>query len=100
MFFIEIDVIIGAFFQYVVLILITTAKNAVFNYAAGDGNDTIWSFNETSLLSITGGKYSAEEDGKNIIVNVGENSITLYYTSGRTININGKTYTLKDNKLK
>ena len=67
-------------------------KNAVFNYALGDGSDTLYGFDETSKLSITGGKYSAETDGDDVVITVGESSITLYDAAGKTININGKKY--------
>ena len=37
-------------------------------------------------------KYSAETADEDIIVTVGESSITLKYAAGKTININGKKY--------
>ncbi|MBD3879244.1 MAG: hypothetical protein SR1Q5_06120, partial [Quinella sp. 1Q5] len=50
---------------------------AVFNYAEGDGNDTIQGFNETSTLSISGSSYSTTKSDNGIIVTVGEGSVLL-----------------------
>ncbi|MBR7024527.1 MAG: hypothetical protein IKI08_00760, partial [Selenomonadaceae bacterium] len=61
----------------------------VIKYEAGDGNDTIYGFNETSKLSITAGTdYSSIISGEDVIVNVGSNKITIADGAGlSTINI-------------
>ena len=60
-------------------------SNVLFQYQTGGGNDTIWGFNETSTLQIGDGTgtYSKETVDNNIIVTVGEGSITL--TSATTL---------------
>ena len=57
--------------------IINSGANVVFNYAKGDGNDTIKGFNATSILSITGSAYSTAKSGSDIVVTVGSNKITL-----------------------
>ena len=52
-------------------------ENILFTYAEGDGNDTIYGFNETSTLSIAGGSYSTQQSGSDVIVTVGDGKITL-----------------------
>ena len=53
------------------------ASNVLFQYAAGDGNDLIQGFNETSTLLISGGSYSTAQSGSDIIVTVGDGKISL-----------------------
>ena len=65
--------------------------NVLFNYASGDGNDTIEGFNETSTLSISGGDYSILRTTKDIVVTVGKNKINLL-DAGQSVNINGTNY--------
>ena len=50
--------------------------NILFQYATGDGNDTITGFNANSTLSIIG-SYSTAKSGDNILVTVGDGKITL-----------------------
>ncbi len=61
----------------------------VIKYEAGDGNDTIYGFNETSKLSITAGtEYYTDVSGDDVLVYVGENTITIVGgASLSTINI-------------
>ena len=54
----------------------SSIKN-VIKYSSGDGNDKIYGFNETSTLSISGGSYSSQKSGDNIIVTVGDGKISL-----------------------
>ena len=64
-------------------------KYSLFEYAAGDGNDTIQGFGATDTLTITGGKYSAAKKGKDIIVTVSKGKITLEGAASLSgININ------------
>ncbi|MBR0061945.1 MAG: hypothetical protein IJP68_10760, partial [Selenomonadaceae bacterium] len=55
------------------------AKDVVINYTAGDGNDTIWGLTkDNAKLRIKGVKYySTVPSGDDVIVKVGENTITL-----------------------
>lgn len=68
-----------------------SATNSTLYYASGDGNDTVWGFNDTSKLNISG-TYSAKKSGNNDIrVSVGSGSILLKDSAKfGTININGK----------
>ena len=53
-------------------------ESDVIKYDSGDGNDTIYGFNDTSKLSITAGtNYTKVASGEDVIVNVGENKITI-----------------------
>ena len=52
-------------------------ENILFKYAAGDGKDVISGFNDTSTLQIAGSTYSTKKSGSNIVVTVGNGSITL-----------------------
>ncbi len=51
--------------------------SVIIEYAQGDGNDTVTGFNETSTLKISGAPYSSQVSGSNVIINVGNGSITL-----------------------
>ena len=61
--------------------------NVVFNYAAGDGKDTILGFNSTSTLNISGGSYSTQASGDDVLVKVGNGSVLLKNANGTTLNI-------------
>ncbi len=52
-------------------------KNNVILYSAGDGNDSILNFNADSTLSISGGSYSTQASGLDVIVTVGDGKISL-----------------------
>ncbi len=68
-------------------------SNVRFDYASGDGNDYIFGFNETSTLSV-GGDYFDFVSGKDKIVRVGENKITLSGAASlSSVNIDGKKLT-------
>ena len=61
--------------------LTTAAKNNLIRYYAGDGNDTIWGFGKDDSLNIWENDslvaWSSIAGGKNSIVKVGNNTITL-----------------------
>ena len=59
--------------------IVNEAANFVYVYANGDGNDTIYGFNEDSTLLIGDGTatYSSVMSGNDTIVTVGEGSIIL-----------------------
>lgn len=58
-------------------ISIQSGSNILFKYRAGEGNDLIEGFNSTSTLSISGGLYSTQKSGTDVVVTVGEGKITL-----------------------
>ena len=64
--------------------------DVLYQYAAGDGNDLIDCFNSTSSLSISGDEYSSTTSGDDIIISVGDGSITLNGAASlSTVNIIG-----------
>ena len=68
------------------------AKNNLISYTAGDGNDVITGFNATSTLQIGDGSgtYSTQVSGKDIIITVGDDSISLIGVANlKDINISG-----------
>ena len=66
----------------------------MIRYASGDGNDTIRGFNESDTLTITGGSYTTQTSGNDVIVKVGSGNILLQDAKGKSLNIN-KTGTNK-----
>ena len=62
-------------------------RQTVIQYNSGDGHDTIHQFYLTSTLNITGEAYSTQRSGNDIIVKVGNGSITLKDIQGFTPNI-------------
>ena len=60
----------------------------VVQYNYGDGNDSIWGYNSTDTLNITGGSYTRSTVGSDVVIKVGSGSITLVYARYKTININ------------
>ncbi len=65
-------------------------ENVLYKYAQGDGNDTIYGFNETSTLSISDTEYSTTKSGNDIVVTVGDGSITLKNVASlASVNIDG-----------
>lgn len=71
----------------------------VYQYAKGDGNDTIIGFNESDTLQITGGVYSKTLSGNDTVIKVGSNSITLKDTKNKNLNIKGTLDTVTANTL-
>ena len=72
------------------IVMLEEAKNIVIKYASGDGNDTIYGFNEDDSLKISD-SYKTTVDGNHLKLMVGESSILLVNMAGKNININGKT---------
>ncbi len=50
---------------------------SLYQYASGDGNDTIYNFSSNDTLNITSGNYSTATVGTDFVVYVGSNSIVL-----------------------
>ena len=66
-----------------------SGANVLYKYKSGDGSDLIQGFNETSKLSITGGKYTKKISGKDVIVTIGKGEITLKGAANlSSVNIN------------
>lgn len=68
----------------------TMGNVALVQYANGDGNDKIYGFSSLESLSISGGSYSTQTSGNDVIVTVGKGKITLVGAKGTTLNIIGK----------
>ena len=68
-------------------ISLKASGNSIY-YSANGGNDTIYGFNESDTLHISGGKYSTQKSGDDIIVNVGTGSILLKDAAGKKLSIN------------
>ena len=68
--------------------LVNSNGSVLFQYATGDGNDTITGFNQDSTLKVTAGEVSnITSDGLNVFVAVGNNTITLEEAFGYEANI-------------
>ncbi|MBR4152633.1 MAG: hypothetical protein IKT98_06690 [Selenomonadaceae bacterium] len=59
------------------ILLNNEGHDYLIQYKSGDGNDFIEGFNETSTLSIAGSSYTSTTNDSDIIITVGEGSITL-----------------------
>jgi len=66
------------------------STNTLIKYKSGDRNDTIRGFNSTDTLNISGGSYSTQISGNDVLVKVGKRKITLKNAKGNAININSK----------
>ena len=65
-------------------------KNVLFEYTKGDGNDFIEGFRADSTLSISGGLYSLQTSGNDVIVKVDDGKITLAGAASlSTVNVIG-----------
>ena len=71
------------------MVMTHSSYKDVFQYANGDGKDTIRGFNSDDTLKITSGTYSASvnSDSNNVIIKVGKGSITLLDALGQDIYI-------------
>ena len=78
------------------------SNSNLIQYAAGDGSDTIWGFKATDTLSISGGSYSTQTSGYDVLVKVGSETINLKnaYANADTLHINNKTVKLKRKTIK
>ncbi|MBQ9486181.1 MAG: hypothetical protein IJU91_00040 [Selenomonadaceae bacterium] len=61
--------------------------NNVFNYANGDGNDTVYNFHENDQMNISGAAHSTTASGTDVIVSVGDGQVVLNGANGKTLNI-------------
>ena len=70
-----------------------SGSNVLFQYNSGDGNDLITGFDSTSTLSISGGSYISANIDDDLILNVGEDLITLQGAASLdNVNIIGTEY--------
>ena len=53
------------------------SDDALFLYSAGDGNDLIQGFKADNLFIIAADNYSTKKSGRNVLITVGDNKITL-----------------------
>ncbi|MBR0061566.1 MAG: hypothetical protein IJP68_08810, partial [Selenomonadaceae bacterium] len=76
--------------------------NNLIRYKAGDGNDSIVGFGSASTLSISGGSYSTQVSGNDVIVKVGTEKIRLkyVYATADEIHINKKSIALNKKFVK
>ena len=63
-------------------------SDKIIQYSAGDGNDTIFGFKGTDTLRISGGSYSTQVSGSDVIVTVGDGSILLKDAKDKAFVIN------------
>ena len=62
----------------------------IYQYASGDGNDTIIGFTENDTLTITSGNYSYSISGSDFVVKVGSSTIKLVDAANKIIHINNE----------
>ena len=80
------------------IVLSGNTFGTVIVYNEGDGNDTITGFNEDDTLKISGGSYSSQISGSDIILTVGEGNITLQGAASLSaVNIDGEKISWKLN---
>ena len=63
--------------------------NMFYQYASGDGNDVIYGIDAGDTLKITGAKYTRSTVGSDVIIGVGNSSITLSGAADRVFEIQG-----------
>lgn len=82
--------------------LADSATNKLIQYTSGDGNDTIWGFKATDTLSISGGSYSMQSSGNDLLVKVGTGTIRIKnaYAAVDKVQINKKSIALKRKTIK
>ena len=79
-----------------------TGKHTVYEFGTGDGKDSVTGFNANDTVKITSGMYKSSQSGKNVIVKVGDATLTLKNAVGKKINFisasgkkTSKTYSAK-----
>lgn len=68
----------------------------LYLYAEGDGNDVIYNYNNSSVVSITSGSFDTSTIGNDVLIKVGEGTITLVGAKGKYINVYPKNFTTGD----
>ena len=64
------------------VISLTADTSNVIQYAAGDGNDTIFGYSSSSQIRITGSGFATQRSGSDVLVNVNNGSLTLKNYTG------------------
>ena len=57
-------------------------QNNVIKYKVGDGNKIIYGYNSTTTIKVNGSGFNTTANGNDMIVTIGEGTITLKDTSG------------------
>jgi len=65
------------------------ASNSLYQYASGDGNDTIYGLDSNDTVKISGGKYSTVKSGADLKVSVGSGSILLKDVANSAVKFDG-----------
>ena len=81
-------------------------NGVLYQYVLGDGNDSISGFTAKDTINISGSEYSSAKSGKDLILTVGDNKITLegattlskvnIVTSAADASLGSKTLTVTD----
>ncbi len=66
---------------------ITLGAFSTLEYGAGDGNDTVYGYNGRNAIHITSGSYATTKSGNDLVLKVGNNSLTLKNAYGLNQNI-------------
>ena len=61
--------------------------NNLIQYTKGDGNDTIYGYNNTDTIQIIGSSYTTQNSGSDVLISVGDGSMLLKDVNGTTLNI-------------
>ena len=64
-----------------------SGKKQFIQYANGDGHDIIYYYQEDDTIQIAGSSYSTMISGEDLIINVGDGTMTLKDAANQTINI-------------
>lgn len=73
------------------IISIENSKNTVIYYAKGDGNDIIFGYDENDTIHVAGKiKYTVTENGQDVYIKVGDDTIILKDAVGKNINIENR----------
>ena len=60
----------------------------LYQYASGEGKDTVVGFSENDTLTVTSGSYTYDVSGNDFVVKVGSGTITLKDAAGQIIHLN------------
>ena len=59
----------------------------IYKYTSGDGNDTLFNYDETDTLQVAGSRYSTFIDSNDMVVKVGSGSIRVVNAANKKLNI-------------
>ena len=82
--------------------IVNTGKHIEYEFGKSDGKDTVYGFNDGDTIKITSGTYKTKKIGSNVIVTVGNSTLTLQNAVNKKINFTdskgkttSKTYSAK-----